>query len=119
VCSNQPKTKVISIFIAAAMLDDVETCERAIKVTGKATWPTSSSPGTLQNPLGNQDVFDLLAMPFSRYIMIPRHYSFALMRVRLVVGTTASNPLVNRIMTDKERFDCAEEFARLMGHVRA
>lgn len=114
------EARSIYIFIAAAILKDVETCKRSITsspapVSSDTAWPKSP----FQTKGGHPSTFDPRAMTFELHSTIPHDYCFALMRARLTVEIGAKESLASRMMTEKERIDCAEEFAKVIRRLTA
>jgi hypothetical protein len=112
-----PGVQPIYIFLAAAILDDVPTCVRAIKASDKSTYPAVQQTGgsRLSGPYTTEDMFDVRTKPMSMAELIPFKYAFALMRARLVVETdNKRRSAYGSAALSDEKDKYAAEFASLM-----
>lgn len=117
---HAPEARPIYIFIAAAILKDVETCKRSITFLPAPVSSNAASPASpFQTKGGHPNTFDPRAMTFELHSTIPRDYCFALMRARLTVEIGARESLASRMMTEKERIDCADEFVKVIRELTA
>jgi hypothetical protein len=104
---HHPQACSIYIFIAAAIVNDIDTCKQSILVP--LSVPLSPSPESLlgEDPFqcqgGHPKSFDPRALTFEMQYMIPPDYCFAMMRASLKTDIAAREPLAGRRMKRTER----------------